>query len=311
METIFSEDHRLRDAQTELCGGQLVYPFERPSRMDYILERLRTVQLGQITAPDPFEMPPVRAVHDADYLAFLERAWDAWVADGNTGEAIAANWPARRMVQKCPDHIDGQLGYYALAAETSITRGTWAAAKASASVAMTGARRIMAGARGCFALCRPPGHHAARDMFGGYCFLNNAAIAAQALRDSGRVRVAIVDVDFHHGNGTQDIFYDRDDVLFISLHGEPEQAFPHFLGYADEIGKSAGLGFTLNLPMPPGTGFGAWRKALATALDRVAVYAPDALIISLGVDTFETDPISFFKLRSDDFTTMGRDIAQA
>lgn len=311
METIYSEDHKLRDAQTELYGGQLVYPFERPSRLDYIHARLTEVGLGPITAPDTFGMEPILAVHDAAYVDFLQTAWDRWQAAGFKGEAIASTWPARRMVQARPSGIDGQLGYYALAAETSITQGTWQAALSSVHVALTGAERLRTGARGCFALCRPPGHHAAKDLYGGYCFFNNAAIAAQHLRDTGMARVAILDVDFHHGNGTQDIFYDRGDVLFISLHGTPEEAFPYFLGYANETGSGAGEGHTLNLPMPRGTGFGVWRTALATALARIADYAPDALIVSLGVDTFETDPISFFKLTSPDFITMGADIAAA
>jgi acetoin utilization deacetylase AcuC-like enzyme len=311
METIYSEDHKLRDAQTELYGGQLVYPFERPSRLDYIHARLTEVGLGPITEPDSFGMEPILAVHDAEYVDFLQTAWDRWQAAGFKGEAIASTWPARRMVQARPSGIDGQLGYYALAAETSITQGTWQAALSSVHVALTGAERLRTGARGCFALCRPPGHHAAKDLYGGYCFFNNAAIAAQHLRDTGMAWVAILDVDFHHGNGTQDIFYDRDDVLFISLHGTPEEAFPYFLGYANETGSGAGEGFTLNLPMPRGTGFDVWRTALATALDRIADYAPGALIVSLGVDTFETDPISFFKLTSPDFITMGADIAAA
>ncbi len=311
METIYSEDHKLRDAQTELYGGQLVYPFERPSRLDYIHARLTEVGLGPITAPDTFGMEPILAVHDAAYVEFLQTAWERWQAAGFQGEAIASTWPARRMVQALPSGIDGQLGYYALAAETSITQGTCQAALSSVHVALTGAERLRNGARGCFALCRPPGHHAARDLYGGYCFFNNAAIAAQHLRDTGMTRVAILDVDFHHGNGTQDIFYDRDDVLFISLHGTPEEAFPYFLGYANETGSGAGEGFTLNLPMPRGAGFDVWRTALATALERIADYAPDALIVSLGVDTFETDPISFFKLKTPDFITMGADIAEA
>jgi len=166
-------------------------------------------------------------------------------------------------------------------------------------------------ARCAFALCRPPGHHATADMYGGYCFLNNAAIAAQHLRNQGAARVAILDVDFHHGNGTQDIFYARDDVLFVSLHGDPMDAFPYYLGHADETGSGAGEGFTLNFPMPPKTGFGEWRKALSEGMDRIAGFAPDALIISLGVDTFENDPISFFKLTSNDYLTLGADIAAA
>lgn len=309
METIFTERHRLRNAKTELYGGQLVEPFERPSRAEYIIGRVREVGLGPVAPPEDFGMEPILAVHDADFVAFLQVAWEDWVEAGFAGEAIATSWPARRMSAHIPAHVDGRLGYYALAAETSISEGTWEAALASAQVALTGAERLSGGAKSVFSLCRPPGHHAALDMFGGYCFLNNAAIAAQHLRDRGAARVAILDVDFHHGNGTQDIFYHRDDVLFLSLHGDPMQAFPHFLGHADEVGSGAGAGFTVNYPMPPGTGFEVWRTALTQALGRVAEFRPDALVVSLGVDTFENDPISFFKLTSDDFTTYGRDIA--
>ena len=160
-----------------------------------------------------------------------------------------------------------------------------------------------------FALCRPPGHHSAADLYGGYCFLNNAAIAAQAFLQDGARRVAILDVDFHHGNGTQDIFYQRDDVLFLSLHGDPVQAFPHFLGYTDETGAGSGEGCNVNYPLPRGTRFDVWQGALTDACSRIKKYSPDALIISLGVDTFEKDPISFFKLSSDDFTRYGTQIA--
>ena len=310
MDTIFSEKHRLRNAKTELYGGQLVEPFERPSRAEYIIDRVRSVGLGAVHEPTDYGMAPILAVHDADFVDFLQVAWRDWAAEGFEGEAITTVWPARRMVQKIPTHIEGRLGYYALASETAITDGTWEAAYAAAQVALTGAAQIHAGARSVFSLCRPPGHHAALDMFGGYCFLNNAAIAAQYLRDNGAQKVAILDVDFHHGNGTQDIFYDRDDVLFLSLHGDPMHAFPHFLGHADETGSGAGQGFNVNYPMPPGTDFTTWRAALGDALEKVTAFAPDVLIISLGVDTFENDPISMFKLKSDDFITYGADIAE-
>lgn len=309
MITIYSEDHRRRDAKTELMGGQLIPPFEKPSRMDFILDRIRGENLGDVIPPSDFGLEPVLAVHDSEYVSFLETCWQEWTDEGMEGEAIAASWPARRMQQRCPAHIDGKLGYYALAAETSITEGTWDAARASANVALEGAARL-AGQKVVFSLCRPPGHHAALDMYGGYCFFNNAAIAAQSLLAGGLSRIAILDVDFHHGNGTQDIFYKRDDVLFISMHGQPEDAFPHFLGYADETGEGAGKGFTLNLPMPPGTPFGPWRDALKTALERVSSFSPDVLIVSLGTDTFEKDPISFFKLTSDNFFSYGQDLAQ-
>ncbi len=310
MKTFFTEKHKLRNAKTELYGGELVEPFERPSRAEFIINRVKHENLGPIHDPQDHGMDAIYRVHDRDYVGFLQVAWEKWQAENFAGEAIPTTWPARRMSQRVPEFIEGKLGYYAMACETSITQGTWEAAYWSAQVALTAAAQVGAGDNGVFALCRPPGHHSALDMYGGYCFLNNAAIAAQSFLDNGANRVAIVDVDFHHGNGTQDIFYQRDDVLFVSLHGDPSDAFPHFLGYRDETGEGAGAGFNLNYPMTPGTEFDEWRAALAEALKRVSDYAPDALVISLGVDTFETDPISFFKLKSEDFVTYGKDIAK-
>ena len=308
MKTFYSEKHKLRDAKTELYGGQLVQPFERPSRAEYIRDRVAEVGLGPIVTPDDFGMGPILKVHDADFVQFLQEAWALWEKEGFKGEALPTCWPSRRMSNKKPSFIEGQLGFYALASETSYTDGTWEAAYASAQVALSATQEVLSGEH-AFALCRPPGHHAAYDMYGGYCFLNNAAVSAQYMRDNGKKRVAIVDVDFHHGNGTQDIFYAREDVFFASLHGDPMDAFPHFLGHADEIGTGRGIGFNHNFPMPPGTSFETWRTALANALDKVAAFNADAIIISLGVDTFESDPISFFKLKSPDFITYGADIA--
>ena len=314
MKTIYSDKHKLRNSATELYGGQLVEPFERPSRAEFIVNRVREENLGPVLDPHDHGIEPVYRVHDKDYVDFMQVAWEMWQAEKFAGEAIPTTWPARRMSQRVPEFIEGKLGYYAMAAETSISEGTWEAAYWSAQVALTGAAELRAaGLRaddsGVFALCRPPGHHSALDMYGGYCFLNNAAIAAQSFLDNGADRVAIVDVDFHHGNGTQDIFYKRNDVLFVSLHGDPSDAFPHFLGYSDETGEGEGVGFNLNYPMKPATGFEEWRGALADALGRVGKFAPDALVISLGVDTFENDPISFFKLKSDDFISYGKDIS--
>ncbi|MFS2050954.1 histone deacetylase family protein, partial [Variovorax sp. CT11-76] len=167
------------------------------------------------------------------------------------------------------------------------------------------------GERAAFALTRPPGHHAGADFFGGYCFLNNAAVAAQALRDAGIERVAVLDVDYHHGNGTQAIFYARDDVHFASLHADPVTDYPYYLGHADERGAGAGLGFNHNLPLPRGTDFALWRAALTSALARIAEVKAGALVVSLGVDTFEGDPISGFRLRGDDYLRMGEDLARA
>jgi acetoin utilization deacetylase AcuC-like enzyme len=220
------------------------------------------------------------------------------------------NWVVRTFRQTEPRAIDGKLGYYSLDAATPITRGTWRAATAAADTALTAAALVASGERGAFALARPPGHHAAKDLYGGYCFLNNAAIAAQSLLDGGARRVAILDIDYHHGNGTQSIFYSRGDVFFVSIHGDPKEEFPYFLGYADETGEGDGEGANLNLPLPWGTGSSRWLEALGEAATRISAFTPEALVVSLGLDTYKEDPISHFLLESDDYLKIGRRIAR-
>lgn len=311
MLTVYSDKHKLRDAKGEIHGGEVVPPFECPKRAEIILDRVRAEGLGEVIAPRDFGMAPAAAVHGAGYLSFLETCYAEWKEAGFGGDALATVWPSRTMPSlRIPVDIEGRLGYYALASETAISEGTWEAALAAKDVALTATDHVLTQGGAAFGLCRPPGHHAAADMFGGYCFLNNAAIAAQYALDQGGKRVALLDVDFHHGNGTQHIFYGRDDVFFLSLHGDPMHAFPHFLGHADEVGEGAGAGLTANYPLPPGTGYAAWKAALEDALGRITAYAPDLLIVSLGVDTFENDPISFFKLTSDDFTDYGKLLGQ-
>lgn len=310
MKIIYTEAHRKRASKTELSGGELVRPFECPERMDYILGRLRETGFGEIMPPREIQSDALPKIHDAGYLSFLKSAWDEWESAGFKGEAIATVWQSRSMPSPhIPDFIEGKMGYYCLAAETSISNGTAEAAWASLDVALTGAEHVLAGDNSAFSLCRPPGHHASNDQFGGYCFINNAAVAAQHMRDRGLERIAVLDVDFHHGNGTQAIFYSRSDVLFLSLHGDPMAAFPHFLGHEGEIGIGDGEGFNFNFPMPAGTSFSKWSNALKSALHQISKFGADAVIVSLGVDTFERDPISFFKLKSDDFIKMGECIA--
>lgn len=309
MKTIFSPLHHRHTAQSELDGGILVTPYENPNRAEHVLARVRERQLGEVVAPSAFSLEPIKRVHDADYIDFLQSCWSEWKAAGKPGEAIPAIWPGRGMRQRAPKDIDGRLGYYSFAGETSITEGTWEAAFASAQVALTGQQLIAGGERAAFALCRPPGHHASANQYGGYCFINNAAVAAQAMLDDGARRVAILDVDFHHGNGAQSIFYERADVLTISLHGDPDLVFPHFLGFEDETGAGAGEGFNQNLTFAPGTPFAEWAQGLAMAIKSIERYAPDALVVALGVDTFEGDPISFFKLKSEDYLRLGERIA--
>jgi len=310
MKVIYSEAHINHFPKGELSGGVLVRPFECPERWQYVVDELTHRELFTFVEPDALDRQGVIAVHDVEFVQFLESAWSQWQAAGFDGDAIPTVFPARRMQQRVPQFIDGKLGYFAMAIETAITSGTWEAACSSAACAQTAQKLISAGDPVAFALCRPPGHHAAIDLYGGYCFLNNAAIAAHGFLDDGAQRIAVLDVDFHHGNGTQDIFYQRDDVLFLSLHGDPVHAFPHFLGFADETGVGLGEGFNVNFPMPPNTPYSQWHSALQEAFKRIQQYKPDALVISLGVDTFKHDPISFFKLESDDFTHYGAQIAK-
>ncbi len=303
--TIASDDHQLHFPKGELAGGTFVRPYECPERWTYIHDQLKAQGHTEFKPAQPLATDLLQRVHTRDYLQFLQSAWSEWQKEGFDGEALPTVFPARRMQQRVPEYIDGKLGYYAMAIETAITAGTWQAALSSANCAVTAQAEVSSGNREVFALCRPPGHHAAADLYGGYCFLNNAALAAEGFLHNGAERVVILDVDFHHGNGTQDIFYQRDDVLFISLHGDPVHAFPHFLGYADEIGEGKGEGYNLNFPMPPGTPYSVWSEALRNACRATEKFSPDALVVSLGVDTFEKDPISFFKLTSDDFTDYG------
>jgi acetoin utilization deacetylase AcuC-like enzyme len=251
-------------------------------------------------------------VHDAEFVGFLRGAHARWTAGGREGSMLPSGFPARGLRQDHrPSGINGAMGWYTFDASTPIVEGTWDAALAAARCAMTAAALVAEGEPAAYALCRPPGHHAGRAFYGGYCYLNNAALAAQHLRDHGCVRVAVLDVDYHHGNGTQEIFWARDDVLFVSLHATPESEYPYFLGYADERGAGPGAGHTLNLPLPLGTRWPEYRAALEVALAAIARYAPDALVVSLGVDTFEADPISGFRLTGEDYPRLGDCLAAA
>lgn len=311
MLTIYSDDHRHHHGAAEFYRGRLVPCFEMPERADQVLDRVRSAGLGPIVAPDRFDTAALTRVHTADYVAFLETAWSEWTALGETGDALPYAWPAADLRQDvAPDHIDGKLGFYAIDAAVPITAGTWAAVRSSADCALTGARHLTGGAGSAFALCRPPGHHAGPRAMGGFCYLNNAAIAAQYLRDHGHARVAVLDVDYHHGNGTQAIFYDRADVMVTSLHADPKVEYPFFLGHADEHGSGDGLGFNRNIPLPWGTTGVQYCAALDGAIADIAAFGPDSLVVSLGVDTFVDDPISHFELVAADFTAIGQRIAR-
>ncbi|MDP6969303.1 MAG: histone deacetylase family protein [Gammaproteobacteria bacterium] len=310
MKIIYSADHVLHNTRTELSGGQLVTPFECASRMEYICQALAQQGLGPLQPPLVFPRKHVEKIHTKGYLEFLDTCWHDWQAEGNKGEAMPTVWPSRSMPSNIiPTHIDGKLGYYALAGETAIAKNTAAAAWLSSDIALTAADAIVQGEASAFALSRPPGHHASADQYGGYCFINNASVASQYLLDHGFNKVALMDVDFHHGNGTQTIFYGRKDVYFSSIHGDPMAAFPHFLGHAEETGHGEGKGYNLNHPLPKGTGYEMWSEKLLLSLQTFQQYGADVLVVSLGLDTFENDPISFFKIKTDEYLQMGKTLA--
>lgn len=306
MEIIYSPEHRRQHGRAELTDGRLVPVYEHPGRIDAILEEL--TRRGFATPEPPVDrgLAPVTAVHDPAYVAFLQCAWDEWVAaHGPEGDALPLSWRAPGMREdREPERIDGRLGHWSFDAGTPITAGTWTAARAAAQAADTARLKVTGGTRAAFALARPPGHHAGSRFFGGYCFLNGAAIAAQGFRDAGVARVAVLDVDYHHGNGTQQIFAGRADVFTVSLHADPSFCFPFFLGHADETEG----GTHLNLPLPRGTDWTRYAPALDTALAAIEARSPGALVVSLGVDTWNGDPISSFRLETPDYRHMARRI---
>lgn len=312
MKIIYSDDHLKHAGGKELLFNEMVPQFEKPERMDMILKRIDALGYGEMQGPDRFDLAHITAVHDPDYIAFLSEAYALWQQEedeGETGFAIAYTFAQRGLRQKPGRSVHSKLGYYSFDVGVPFVAGTWDAVKTSADVALTGQSLVQMGERAVFSLCRPPGHHAARDLAGGYCYVNNAAVAAQAFRDAGAARVAILDVDYHHGNGTQMIFYDRADVFFVSLHGDPEQEYPYFLGYRDETGAGAGEGTNHNYPLPWGTGWSDYGAALSDGIGKIRERGADALIVSLGVDTYKDDPISKFKLEHEHYLEIGAAIA--
>lgn len=306
MKTVFSPKHAGHSGQVEVVAGAIVPGYEMPSRAEFIAGRVKSVGLGPVMAPEAFDLSTAAKVHRQDYLDFLPTIWSRWIAAGRTGTALPFAWPVRGLRRdRPPEFIDGLLGYYSFDAGCGTVEGTWEAIKASHDVALTAAGLVHGGDRAAFALCRPPGHHAASSFMGGYCYINNAAVAAQWFRDNGAKRVTILDVDYHHGNGTQEIFYARADVQVVNLHADPSLEYPYFLGHADERGEGEGLGFNVNYPMRYGTDWEHWSQSLEDACAKITAFGPDAVVISLGVDTFEKDPISKFKLKNEDFPKIG------
>ncbi len=304
MYIIYTDRHRLHDTAGQFVDGVPLGGFEVPARAEVLLQAVQSAGLGPVVEPADHGLAPILAVHDADFVEFLRAA--SHEAAGNQGSALplVPETFAHRHGTHKPRGLRGLLGYYAFGSGSPILEGTWQAAYWSAQCAATAAGVVSDGRLLAYALCRPPGHHAGPDLFGGYCYLNNAAIAAHSLRAMGRV--AILDIDYHHGNGTQLIFYSDPDVLFCSLHADPDGDYPYYWGGAGERGAGPGEGANRNWPLPRTTGDTEYLATLDDALAVIGEFQPRSLVVSAGFDGLEGDPEGSFRLTVAAFAAAGR-----
>jgi acetoin utilization deacetylase AcuC-like enzyme len=307
MKVIFSAKQRDHNPESYLSSGASVPNPELPERADRLLAAALACNL-QLESPEDYGDELIASVHTARYLTFLQNIYTRWSRiDGASKEVLPNVHPIERS-DGYPKSAVGQVGFHVYDASCPIAAHTWHSARWSAMAAAHAAQLVMSGENACYALSRPPGHHASQDLAGGFCYLNNSAIAAQYLR-SKFSRVAIIDVDVHHGNGTQRIFYERDDVLTVSIHADPIRFYPFFWGYANETGSGAGEGYNVNIPLVRGTGDEDYLKALDVALKSVRDYSPDAIVIALGLDGHEDDPYQGMKLTTPGFARIGARLA--
>jgi acetoin utilization deacetylase AcuC-like enzyme len=315
MPVIWHEDCLLHQPAGEVWLGLREDGTEVPERAAVILRSLTSAG-AQVVPAAEHDASAVLAVHDPALVDHLATIWADWEAGGyRTGygrdrvvpyvfptAAMLADLPARR-----PAATHGRVGLYCYDTMTLVGPGSWEAIRAAADCARTAAAMISAGEHAAYALCRPPGHHAGPAGYGGSCYLNNAAVAAQALRQAGAERVAVLDIDAHHGNGTQAIFYSRPDVYYGSVHVDPAAGwFPHFMGFADERGNGAGFAVNRNVPLAPGSGDDAWLEAVGVLCDDVRAFGPQAIVLSLGVDAAAADPESPLQVTADGYRAAGQ-----
>lgn len=288
-------------------GGEKVAFYETPQRAECILAALRESEAFEILPPADFGLEPILAVHSSDYVEFLRTAYLEWQAQEPGKEALLpATFPLPGWRSK-PKSLLGRAGYYMNDLSAPLVAGTWEAALSAAQSALSAAASLTAGEKAAYALCRPPGHHASRSGCAGYCYLNNAAIAANWL--ASRAKTAVLDIDYHAGNGTQEIFYRRPDVLTLSLHADPAEEYPYFMGYAAENGSGPGLGFHENFPLPLATGDDAYLDTLERALERIREFEPSFLVVSAGMDIYGEDALGKFCLSRAGITAIGAAIA--
>lgn len=301
------------DPTAEVWIGVRTPGTEVAERVTRIEEALRAAG-HPVVAATPHDDAVLRTVHDAELLEHLATVWAEWVERGypelGADRVLPYLFPSPELLGGLPERVPAALhagvGRYAYDTMTLVGPGSWEAIRGAVDAALTAVDLVMAGDPVAYALTRPPGHHATRAGYGGSCYLNNAAVAAQALRAAGHERVAIVDVDAHHGNGTQSLYYDRADVLYASVHVDPGAGwFPHYLGFADEVGHGDGTGANLNVPLAPGSGDEVWLDGLGRCCDAVAAHGATALVVSLGVDAAADDPESPLQVTRDGYRATG------
>ena len=318
MKVIYDKGHELHSPKFESDGGYVGTAYELAERGELIRSALAADGAFDFRNATNHGDSPITAVHDAALLEFLSTAWTRFSAGRPERETLIADtyFNARYRPNmepgRAPANVRGAAGYYGFDAATPIMSGTYPAARLAVDVALTAADHVLSGDKIAYGLCRPPGHHAATGMYGGYCYFNNAAIVASELAKRTGGRSCVLDVDYHHGNGTQEIFYERDDVLFVSLHADPDRAYPFYSGWADEIGSGPGRGMTLNLPQARHTNDDTFLAGggIAQALDAISAAGVTSLVVSLGVDAFDGDPIGDLSISTAGFGRIGAAIAQ-
>jgi acetoin utilization deacetylase AcuC-like enzyme len=316
MLVVASDRHRSHAPLAEIESSGLQPPFEHPGRADAIRRSLDADAAFTIVEPDRWDTAPIEAVHDVGLVRFLERAWREYqVRHPGTHDVVPDVFAVPGLlagVGALPARlpIDVELGTWCFETTTPLTEGTYDAARSAIDIALTATGSVADGAPCAYGLCRPPGHHAPTGLYGGYCFFNNAAVAAHHAVARTGSKVTVLDVDYHHGNGTQQIFYGRDDVQYVSLHGDPARAYPYVTGFADERGAGRGARTNLNLPLQAGTDDDVYVAALEFVLEEIGAFDPGLLIVSLGVDTYHNDPISDLGVTTDGFHRQGSLIAE-
>jgi acetoin utilization deacetylase AcuC-like enzyme len=316
MHVVYTPAHLRHDPHVEIETSTAHAPFEHIGRAESIREALAADELFVIGPPTAWGTAPIEAVHDPGLPAFLSTAWAEYQAQNGPFREVVPDMffkPGLRNKMspgREPALINARLGWWSWETMTPLTEGTYEAARGAVDTALTATQLVLDGERAAYGLCRPPGHHATTSMYGGYCFFNNAAIAAHHVASTTGTKVTVLDVDYHHGNGTQEIFYDRDDVQYVSLHGDPTRAYPYSIGFADETGTGRGLGSNLNVPLAARTDDDAYVEALQCAMAAITRFGPSLVVVSLGLDTFVTDPICDLSVSTEGFRRCGAAVAE-